>query len=222
MPRVIDHDERRAQLSEAVWRVIEQDGGHGLTIRRIADESGWSVGAIAHYFPSKDDLLLAAYRRALQRVNDRFYADLEAHRGLAGLRAAVQHNLCLTPESHLVARVWLAFLSRVSVRDDFQRLQRTDNASWQRAMQDKMREAVADGELPAGVDLDGEATLLAAFVDGTAMRAALDPASFPAERQLELLDAYLTGRGLAAGVTPPAPGRRGPARTPRRRSSTSR
>jgi AcrR family transcriptional regulator len=196
MPRVIDHDERRAQLSEAVWRVIEQDGGDGLTVRRIAEESGWSIGAIAHYFPSKDDLLLAAYRLALQRVNDRFYDDLEAHRGLRGLRAALFHNLCLTPESHLVARVWLAFLSRVTVRNDFQQLQRTDNTNWQSAMQDKMSEAITDGELSPDVDLDSEATLLAAFVDGTAMRAALDPASFPAERQLELLDGYLKGREL--------------------------
>jgi AcrR family transcriptional regulator len=196
MPRMIDHDERRAQLSEAVWRVIEQDGGDGLTVRRIAEESGWSIGAIAHYFPSKDDLLVAAYRLALQRVNERFYGDLEAQRGLRGLRAAVRHNLCLTPESHLVARVWLAFLSRVTVRDDFQRLQRDDNARWQRAMQDKMRQAIADGELSPDFDLDDEATLLAAFVDGTALRAALDPASFPAERQSELLDGYLKGRGL--------------------------
>jgi len=107
MPRVIDHSQRRAQLSEAVWRVIEQDGGDGLTVRRIADESGWSIGAIAHYFPSKDDLLLAAYRLALQRVNDKFYGDLRKQRGLRGLRAAVSRNLCLTRESHLVARVWL-------------------------------------------------------------------------------------------------------------------
>jgi len=45
MPKGVDHDERRAELAEAVWRVVETDGLEGLTMRRIAHEALQLIGA---------------------------------------------------------------------------------------------------------------------------------------------------------------------------------
>ena len=47
MPKEVDHNERREELLEAVWRVIARDGMEGTTIRGIAKESGWSTGVLA-------------------------------------------------------------------------------------------------------------------------------------------------------------------------------
>jgi AcrR family transcriptional regulator len=63
MPRTADHERRRAQIAEAVHRLIAHDGLDAATMAAVAREAGISVGLVQHYFPSKDDLLLFAYRR---------------------------------------------------------------------------------------------------------------------------------------------------------------
>ena len=64
MPKEVDHDQRREELLEAVWRVIARDGMEGTTIRAIAKETGWSTGVLAHYFGDKDDIISSALRLA--------------------------------------------------------------------------------------------------------------------------------------------------------------
>ena len=60
MPKVVDHDRRRAELSEALWRVALRDGFDAVTVRSVALESGWSAGALRHYFPDKAEMVLFA------------------------------------------------------------------------------------------------------------------------------------------------------------------
>jgi AcrR family transcriptional regulator len=49
MPKKVDHDKRRADIAVAAFRVIGRKGVAGATIRDIARETGYSVGAIVHY-----------------------------------------------------------------------------------------------------------------------------------------------------------------------------
>ena len=44
VPKIVDHEHRRQELVEAVWRVIGRVGIDGVTIREIAVESGYSTG----------------------------------------------------------------------------------------------------------------------------------------------------------------------------------
>ena len=39
MPRTIDHDARRAELAEAVWRVILHRGIGAVSVRTVAAEA---------------------------------------------------------------------------------------------------------------------------------------------------------------------------------------
>ncbi|RDI23853.1 TetR/AcrR family transcriptional regulator [Lentzea flaviverrucosa] len=55
------HDERRGAILEAVFEIIDTEGTHQVSIRRVAERAGVSVGRVQHYFPSKDDLLTAAF-----------------------------------------------------------------------------------------------------------------------------------------------------------------
>jgi AcrR family transcriptional regulator len=55
------HDERRGAILEAVFAIVDTEGTHQVSIRRVAERAGVSVGRVQHYFPSKDDLLTAAF-----------------------------------------------------------------------------------------------------------------------------------------------------------------
>lgn len=55
--RWVDHDERRRRIAEVAVDVIAREGLSAATVRRIADEAGFSTTAITHYFADKQELL---------------------------------------------------------------------------------------------------------------------------------------------------------------------
>jgi AcrR family transcriptional regulator len=64
---------KKTTILTAARRVLARDGAEGMTMRRVADESGYAVGAVYGYFPSKAALLaelaledLAAVARAMR------------------------------------------------------------------------------------------------------------------------------------------------------------
>ncbi|WP_165974483.1 TetR/AcrR family transcriptional regulator [Nonomuraea deserti] len=56
MPRLVDHDRRRAELGEAAIRIILREGLAGVTVRGVAAEAGWSTGSLRHYFSNQHAL----------------------------------------------------------------------------------------------------------------------------------------------------------------------
>ena len=53
MPRIIDHDARRAQIFEDSVALFSAHGFAGLGMRQLARELGVSTGTLYHYFPNK-------------------------------------------------------------------------------------------------------------------------------------------------------------------------
>ncbi|WP_285733015.1 TetR/AcrR family transcriptional regulator [Nocardiopsis sp. ATB16-24] len=74
MPKIVDHEQRRRELAEALWRIIGEAGPAAVSIRSVAAEAGWSPGALRHYFRTREELLLFAMdlaeERATQRILD--------------------------------------------------------------------------------------------------------------------------------------------------------
>lgn len=197
MPKVVDHDERREELAEAVWRVIDREGDRGLTMRRIAEESGWSLGVITHYFPSKHALLLFAFTLMMQRDATAFREEMQRRSGLAALAAALRHNLPLDATDLAWARVWLMSVALALSRDDFREVHNREIDLWREDIQSLVEEGQSLGEADGGLDSELETDLVGALIDGLTMQAALQPERYPPERLRRLVDDYLAGRGLA-------------------------
>lgn len=84
MPARIDPEQRRQQVIEAAFRLVIADGIEGVSLRKVADESGLNIGSVRHYFDGHHDLLTAAAEEAGDRMGRR----LAEHpvKGLRGLR----------------------------------------------------------------------------------------------------------------------------------------
>src|SRR5215510_923731 len=108
MPARGDHESRRRDVSEAVWRVLAERGFGGLTLRAVAAEMGASTGLLTHYFPSKHELIKHALDVAMEQTQLRARRVAEKE-GLEGLRAALLDVLPLTPEAVEANRVWVSF-----------------------------------------------------------------------------------------------------------------
>jgi len=77
--RRLDSDERRAQLLDAACVVIQREGVHAATLKRVAREAGASEGLAQAYFGRQGDLLTALARRELETL--RSVQDAEIARG---------------------------------------------------------------------------------------------------------------------------------------------
>src|SRR3712207_9421302 len=107
MPRVVNHEERREEIAEAAWRVIEREGLAGADLREIAREAGYTTGVITHYFRDKRELMTFAFGLLV----DRSTARMARASAEAGLMEALAQVLPLDEERRREATVWLALVS---------------------------------------------------------------------------------------------------------------
>ncbi|MGQ4600199.1 TetR family transcriptional regulator [Nocardia sp. R6R-6] len=71
MPRLVDHEVRRRQITGAVRRVIVGGGLESVTFQSVAAEAGISVRLVQYYFGTKKEFLLATHRSVMNDVGDR-------------------------------------------------------------------------------------------------------------------------------------------------------
>jgi DNA-binding transcriptional regulator YbjK len=70
--RIARGQRRRAEIIESTLQVIEEHGVAGVTHRAVAKSIGVSPSAIAHHFPTIDDLLTAALTSGNVWSDDQF------------------------------------------------------------------------------------------------------------------------------------------------------
>lgn len=72
VPRLVDHEVRRREITDAVRRVIVGGGLEAVTFQAVAAEAGMSVRLVQYYFGTKNDFLLATYRSVIDDAGARF------------------------------------------------------------------------------------------------------------------------------------------------------
>jgi AcrR family transcriptional regulator len=78
MPKLADHDQRRAQITSAARQVIARDGLGAATFQSVAAEAGISVRLVQYYFGTKQKFLLATHRAVVADAGTRFTERLSA------------------------------------------------------------------------------------------------------------------------------------------------
>src|ERR1700735_3131229 len=115
MPKEVDHQARRRELADAACRVIGRRGLAGATLAQVAEESGWSIGSMRYYFPSKDELLASALWRGGGGHGGDHPRRTAGGMSLADLRNAALELLPLDATRREESRVLLAFLAQAAV-----------------------------------------------------------------------------------------------------------
>lgn len=189
MPAKGDHQARRADVAEAVWRVLAASGFGGLTLRAVATELGASTGLLTHYFRNKQELVRYAHEVAANRTDNRPLLTAQEP-GLASLRVALVNVLPLTPDSAAMSRVWVSFWDAALGDPSLSEAQQARYVRWRARLEECVESAKSRGELPGGSSSD-VAVRAAAFAHGLVVQALFDPVRLPASRQLALLDQFL-------------------------------
>lgn len=109
MPRVVDHEQRRQELTQHVWALIRSSGIAGVTMRGLSEQSGWSSGAIRHYLPNRQSILTFAAEQLGAEVERYLHSLPQEGTPLQHLEAFLLALLPLDERSTVWMEVWLAF-----------------------------------------------------------------------------------------------------------------
>jgi AcrR family transcriptional regulator len=197
-PRRLTRAERkedtRARLLASSARVFARRGFHAASVEEVAEDAGFSKGAVYSNFESKEDLFLAMVEA---RFRDRLAAirAAVAEPGAPGEQArrsgdSFIRTLAADPEWPPVFMEFWAYAQRdPSVRRRF--------AAQVRALRAAVAEILAARAEELGVELplpaEQLATMTFAMATGFAMERQLDPSAVPGELFGTMLEVFFAG-----------------------------
>ena len=170
MPRHVDHDQRRAELTIALLRIAATRGLQAVTMREVAAEAGVSLRVVQYYFTDKGTLLTAGLAELAGRLDRRVRAraaaagdDLSARQVLEIVAGSI---LPTDDDARDDALAWTAFYA-VALTDPMLGAGGRDHPdaleAWLTA---RLERAQAAGEVPADLDARTEVVLLLALANG--------------------------------------------------------
>ncbi|WP_329425234.1 TetR family transcriptional regulator C-terminal domain-containing protein [Streptosporangium sp. NBC_01495] len=202
VPRLVDHDQRRAELGEAAIRVILREGLAGVSVRGVAAEAGWSTGSLRHYFGNQHELQAYVVRATTDTLRRRVLPRVQRPRTqdsvVERIASIVEEMLPLDAERREEYALWSAI-----VEWERQHPPEGGSVTWndQRAL---YRQCVASMRGHETTREPGQATLphpdaqvelwaalLHTFVDGLAAQIVNTPGEVSADTAARLLRSLL-------------------------------
>jgi TetR/AcrR family transcriptional repressor of bet genes len=190
VPKQVDHDARRRLIADAVCRLVGAHGMEGVSLRHVAAEAGVSMGQVQHYFASKDEMLLFAFRTIGERVEQRMAAAVTGARGPRDfLRGMLVELLPVSDATRAEAPVLAAFLARAVVEPALADSFRDNGQAMTGFVAERISAAQQDGKATPGLDPTREAATLLAVTDG--LMTQILTGHTTADEALTLLDYHL-------------------------------
>lgn len=198
MPKLVDHEARRAELVAVATELVARHGRAALTVRNLADALGTSTKVVSHYFDDMGELLHATYTAAADRARARLDAVIAAD--ATDLQGLIEALLPLDDERHRDWLVWFAFWSEALTSEQLGADQRERARTTRRRLAAALRAAVAAGRLTEECDVDAAADRLSALIPGIAGQAVFDPTRWTSARQRAAVASELGLLGVVAHV----------------------
>jgi TetR/AcrR family transcriptional repressor of bet genes len=112
MPKIVDHAQRREEIAYVACQVVARFGFEQATVARIARAAGYTTGMVAHYYESKQEIILAALRLMLLRIEQRLTRERETRE--ANLLDVLSEALAIDAQRFTECAFWMAFWGQVS------------------------------------------------------------------------------------------------------------
>lgn len=194
MPKIVDHDARREEIAQALWRVVRRDGMRAASVRTIAAEAGWSAGAVRYYFPDQAGLISFAMDLVARRVGDRISAIKHEGDITDIVLRYLEEVIPLDQERQAEFDVWLSFVAQAQAESGAGGLRELLGP-----VQNSLRELCLSlvtglsesGALRSDLSIELETERLHALVDGLSLHVAIQPSRTTPARVRELLRQHL-------------------------------
>lgn len=184
--------ERREILVQATLACIVRDGPDKLSIRRIANEAGVSVGLINHHYVSKEELVADAYRHIAIWLMDELDKRMKSEGETARQRLSEFIKLSFSPVNldPDLFRAWLAFWTMMQYSPEISAVHADQYANYRQTLEHLFNELVAAG---ANLRLSPRlaALGLTGLLDGLWLEWSLDPTSFTKDEGIQICEDWV-------------------------------
>jgi TetR/AcrR family transcriptional regulator, repressor for uid operon len=170
--------DRRAEILDAAQRCFVRSGFHGASMHDICTEAGMSPGNLYRYFPSKEALIAGIAERDRAEVGQQFASADLSHGLFTVLEGMAHHHFTHRPMEQVL--LCTEVMAEARRNAEIAGICGSFDADVKRWLLDLLGAAVARGDIPGDIDLEGVVTMLMIIADGVWWRRALDPDFDPA------------------------------------------
>jgi TetR/AcrR family transcriptional repressor of bet genes len=202
MPKIVDHAARRDEIALVACRVVAAHGFDQASMVRIAREAGYTTGMLAHYFDSKQDIIIAALRLILRRIEERL--TLPAGATPPDLLTLLTEALPVDTHRRIECAFWTTFWGQVSADKRLKRINAWVHREYLRLFERCLAQCWPEwSQWPAGTR-EHVLRSLVTFINGLTASAVANVGDWPATVQIEqlrlqlaLLHGWATGSASA-------------------------
>lgn len=191
MPKKVDHEKRRMEIAKAAFRVIGRKGVARATIRDIAQETGYSVGAIVHYITSRDHILLQAAEYSTLTIRARMEKAEANHSGIEALRQVVYQGLPASREMIGHWKIWFGFWELAETSEMIRDVLHDRYAESYRRYGRLIRAAQKNGDIAGAVGVADATASLICQMDGIGAHVLISGCRLSAGRQRRQIDRWI-------------------------------
>ncbi|MDB6044216.1 MAG: transcriptional regulator, TetR family [Gammaproteobacteria bacterium] len=185
MPKIVDHEQRRDEIALVACRVVAEHGFDQATIVRIAREAGYTTGMVAHYFDTKQEIVIAALRLILRRIEERLTRPDEDVQ--ADLLTVLTEALPVDEHRFTECAFWTAFWGQVSADKKLKRINAWVHREYMRLFERCLAQGWPEwGQWSPGVREQILRSVMT-FINGLTASAVASQSDWPAAKQIEQL-----------------------------------
>ena len=186
MPKIVDHAQRRDEIALVACRVVAVHGFDGASMVRIAREAGYTTGMLAHYFDSKQDIISAALRLILRRIDERLRRPAQ---GAAGpdLLDLLLEALPIDAHRRIECAFWITFWGQVTADKRLKRINAWVHREYMRLFERCLAGAWAEWPQWSPATRDQVLRSLVTFINGLTASAVANRSDWPPHKQVAQL-----------------------------------
>jgi AcrR family transcriptional regulator len=185
MPKIVDHARRREEIAHVACQVVARFGFDQATVARIARAAGYTTGMVAHYYESKQEIILAALRLMLLRIEQRLTRERETRE--ANLLDVLSEALAIDAQRFTECAFWMAFWGQVSADKKLKQLNVWVHREYMRLFARCFAEYWPEWPAWPPAVRDQVLRSVVTFMNGLTASAVTSPRDWPAAMQVQQL-----------------------------------
>lgn len=185
MPKIVDHEQRRDEIALVACRVVAEHGFDQATIVRIAREAGYTTGMVAHYYDTKQEIVIAALRLILRRIEERLTRP--AGEAQPDLLTVLTEALPIDEQRYIECAFWTAFWGQVSADKKLKRINAWVHREYMRLFERCLAQGWPAWSQWSAAVRDQVLRAVVTFINGLTASAVASQSDWPAAKQIEQL-----------------------------------
>jgi AcrR family transcriptional regulator len=189
VPKRVDHDLRRDEIALVACQVVAGGGFKQATIANIAAQAGYTTGMVAHYFSSKQEIVLASLRLILRRMQERLRRPRDA--GAGALLAVLREALPIDEPRRAECAFWTAFWGQLPGDHRLTQLNAWVHREYRKLFERCLRDHWPEFQQCSPAVRTQLLRSLITFINGITTSAVASPGDWPAREQVRQLELQL-------------------------------